>query len=327
MKHTSKIVVLVLLVTIFLAFGVSGLNARTTTDAHECLAKMQEWGISVRMTQRWECFVAVATHLFDNVAWKSDFRALGTRVAVLESAQGQPVTATATIMPTMTPAPTATPTAVLGGPQAVPERRDILRRGPGISHATVSKIEAGQQCAIIGKNDDGSWWNVSCGDVVGWIQAERVNSTGTQNVPVVPTPTPLVSPTPLPTNTPSPSVHIPIPPTTVPNGTVKEQALRYANDLFYEDLGKTGISINTEESKSTAQNKIHMYASYLEIIAGYCNLSIVEVVGVVKQNVIVAESTWGVGLVNHPDNIVGDPLLANGVIIESWYQYGQCPTE
>ncbi len=94
-----------------------------------------------------------------------------------------------------------------------------VRSGPGTSFARIGQLWPGETAPVLGKNDDGSWWQIEfaeADDGQGWVSAEFVTFVGDpDSVPVVGevvrTPTPVQSPTPIvtqtspPTRTPSPA--------------------------------------------------------------------------------------------------------------------------
>lgn len=100
--------------------------------------------------------------------------------------QGEAQVAVATFTPTATPTPEFTPTpsptpTPTPPPYALAIATDTtnLRQGPGTAYGTAGQMAANQQLKIIGKNQDGSWWQLE--DPNGrpvWILADRVNALG-----------------------------------------------------------------------------------------------------------------------------------------------------
>lgn len=96
--------------------------------------------------------------------------------------------------PAATPAPTAQPTPAV--PIAVVTAATVnVRSGPGTDYTAVGSLVAGQTCAIIGRNQGATWWQLSCpGTVSGWVFGELLALAGpVSTVPVVqtaPPPTP-----------------------------------------------------------------------------------------------------------------------------------------
>lgn len=100
--------------------------------------------------------------------------------------------------PTPPPSPTPTPFIVVAG--------DLVRArsGPATSFEQVGELKAGDQLALLGKNEDASWWLVCCldGQEV-WVTAELVAAQGpveavalAANIPPSPTPTDTPEPKP-----------------------------------------------------------------------------------------------------------------------------------
>jgi len=136
--------------------------------------------------------------------------AMGNVAAVIPPSPTPTPTATPTPTPTDTPTPTATPK-----PEVVVQAQRLnVRMGPNVLHPRVAQVGAGDRLDIIGKNPEGTWWQVRLADgTVGWVFAELVQTQGAvEVVPVAaniptppPTPTPTFTPTPRPTPTPTPS--------------------------------------------------------------------------------------------------------------------------
>ncbi len=102
------------------------------------------------------------------------------------SNQGVAQVAVATFTPTPTPTPEATPT-----PAATPTPTPLafalatatgdtnLRKGPGTNYPRVGLLKKGESLKIIGKNKDGSWWQLEGKDGKPvWIVASRVSTQG-----------------------------------------------------------------------------------------------------------------------------------------------------
>ncbi len=125
---------------------------------------------------------------------------------------GGPITIR-TPKPTFTPTPAnvlvgptplaAAPSTGVGGTVATPAPQPVAapaaepakavvnaplvnaRRGPGTDYDIVAGVERGAEFDIVGRNADGSWWQVCCFDgASAWIIAEFVDTLG--NVDVVP---------------------------------------------------------------------------------------------------------------------------------------------
>jgi hypothetical protein len=107
-------------------------------------------------------------------------------------AQPQPTT----VAPTATPLPTTQPTPAV--PIAVITAANVnVRNGPGTDYTSVGSLVAGRTCAVIGRNQGATWWQLSCaGTVSGWVFGELLALAGpVSTVPVVqsaPPPTPVL---------------------------------------------------------------------------------------------------------------------------------------
>jgi SH3-like domain-containing protein len=103
--------------------------------------------------------------------------------------------ALATATPTPEPTPEYTPTPA---PTPTPDFASVttgdtvnLRSGPGTGFSTVGQINAGQSARIVGKNQDGSWWEIEGADgATAWVVARLVSTSGpadqvavSQNIP------------------------------------------------------------------------------------------------------------------------------------------------
>ncbi|MCS6844134.1 MAG: SH3 domain-containing protein, partial [Caldilineales bacterium] len=91
------------------------------------------------------------------------------------------VVATATPTPTPTPEPTPTPVATPtpSFASAVTTQPVNLRSGPGTAFPVVLRAGAGQTYRILGKNQDGSWWQIALPDGrEAWVIRELVSTTG-----------------------------------------------------------------------------------------------------------------------------------------------------
>lgn len=133
-------------------------------------------------------------------------------------AAAQPLPPTPTPIPTSTPTPlpptdtptatptaepTATPTATpLPKPQAIVSAQEAnVRRGPGTGHPVVARLRQGEMVDLIGRNVDGTWWQVALATgEQGWINASLVSTIGPADAvevaAVIPTPPPAAAPRP-----------------------------------------------------------------------------------------------------------------------------------
>ncbi len=117
----------------------------------------------------------------------------------------EPPTATPTeVPPTDTPAPTVPPTPAT--PQAVVGSKGLnVRGGPGTNYPILTFAKGGSRYDIVGKTQDGSWWQVCCigaKNDKGWMAAKYVTTAGdTAAIAVV---TDIPTPPPAPTAAPAP---------------------------------------------------------------------------------------------------------------------------
>jgi len=65
-----------------------------------------------------------------------------------------------------------------GGPAASATDAVNVRSGPGLGFPVVTQLSPGQTVAIVGKNVDSSWWQISLGIYIGWVAATVVAATG-----------------------------------------------------------------------------------------------------------------------------------------------------
>ncbi|MCI0475743.1 MAG: hypothetical protein L0Y55_05810 [Anaerolineales bacterium] len=97
-----------------------------------------------------------------------------------------PVPPTATpVPPTPTPLP-PTPTPV--PPQATTKQQTNVRQGPGTTFAIAGKMPANTAAAVVGKSEDGKWFQVAFPDAAhpAWVPGEFVTVTGAvDQLPVV----------------------------------------------------------------------------------------------------------------------------------------------
>ncbi len=113
-------------------------------------------------------------------------------------------TPTATPMPTATPTPVATPTPTASPtPQTalarVTARTLNVREGPSTNYGVVTQVKQGQEFTIVGKNKEGTWWQIDLGGgKLGWVFGKLVQVFGpaasvqvAKNIPPEPTPRPV----------------------------------------------------------------------------------------------------------------------------------------
>lgn len=122
----------------------------------------------------------------------------------LPTATPEPPTPTATpLPPTPTPEPpTPTPTAT---PEPKPEAvvtnpRVNVRSGPATSFPVLGQVLQGQRLEIVGRDEDGLWWQICCFEAqTGWLADEVVRAEGPLETVALaadlPAPTPEAAPT------------------------------------------------------------------------------------------------------------------------------------
>ena len=112
--------------------------------------------------------------------------------------------------PPATPVPTAAPPAVElptpapDTPYAVVGSEAVnVRSGPSTAYPIYGIAQPGQSAPIIGKSEDGGWWQISINPAyapngVAWVSAQYTEAHNADNVPVVPAPElpPEISPPP-----------------------------------------------------------------------------------------------------------------------------------
>jgi uncharacterized protein YgiM (DUF1202 family) len=71
-----------------------------------------------------------------------------------------------------------------------------VRSAPVIADNIINKVSQGATYPVIGRNAEGTWWQIQIGTQIGWVSGAHVIASNTQNVPVVtggvsnPTPAP-----------------------------------------------------------------------------------------------------------------------------------------
>ncbi|MCX7669234.1 MAG: SH3 domain-containing protein, partial [Anaerolineae bacterium] len=105
---------------------------------------------------------------------------------------------TATPLPTATPAPTATlaPTATEAPPRVkVTSDQLNIRSGPGTAYPVVGRLQRDDEAKVIGKSEDGKWWQIEVKEGKGWVSGEFVAPSGpVAGLPVVKAPPPPTAP-------------------------------------------------------------------------------------------------------------------------------------
>jgi uncharacterized protein YraI len=166
--------------------------------------------------------------------------------------------------------PTATSLAAVGvvetTPVAIPSTTLNIRSGPGTEYDIVQTTSSGDRLLLIGRNSDGTWWNVSFNGISGWVLGELVELQNSDAVPVVvdypPPPTTLVpEPTATPVFTPVPTDTVAPSPTStespqnleVPSGTQElasfsQITLLAPGNLLLSQGASSSISIDAPEN-------------------------------------------------------------------------------
>ena len=70
------------------------------------------------------------------------------------------------------------------GAVATSQRQLNVHSGPSIDFPVIGTAAAGQQFRIVGKDSDGSWWQIAYGGQRGWVFGEYVAASDDDNVPV-----------------------------------------------------------------------------------------------------------------------------------------------
>ncbi len=133
--------------------------------------------------------------------WKApENGSLVIKAAIVDSnGDSVPVATLAVEVATPVPLATATPT-----PTPTPEfayvsfNNDVnIREGPSINYRKIGQAKAGDTYKVIGKNKEGSWWQIQFNDKPGWVLGKLVKATGpvssvqvAKNIPPEPTPMP-----------------------------------------------------------------------------------------------------------------------------------------
>lgn len=146
---------------------------------------------------------------------------LATLVADAAAATATAEAPTITPTPTETETPTATPTETPEVARVIVPRAVNIRVGPSTAHTIIGSADSGESFPILGKNSDGTWWQIDYNGQAAWIFAEIVEERAVTDIPVavnIPTlppppptwtptitPTPEFTPTPVFTPTPTPN--------------------------------------------------------------------------------------------------------------------------
>lgn len=129
-------------------------------------------------------------------------------------ATGGPATPTPTAPPSDTPTPTP-----IGTPEGRVTTDLNVRLGPSTDYDVVGLLRAGDTVQIVGKNADGTWWQIPFAQApngLAWISAEFVPTGNPALIPIVDTPTPVPTSTPTATPTGTPTATDTATPTATP---------------------------------------------------------------------------------------------------------------
>jgi hypothetical protein len=91
------------------------------------------------------------------------------------------------VLPTLTPAPTATPTEA-PPPQVTLLQNANCRKGPGTGYDVITSLTKGVQSPVTGRNEPSTWWQVQvpATEILCWISGISVQPPGDpENVPVL----------------------------------------------------------------------------------------------------------------------------------------------
>lgn len=122
-----------------------------------------------------------------------------------------PVLPTSTPTPEVEPSPTPTPlmeatssptvAPTSSPPEAVVQADRLnVRSGPGTAYARIGQLEQGSQVEIMGRNEEGTWWQIAYPageDGLGWVSAEYIETDiEMAETPIVEAPAPPPTPAP-----------------------------------------------------------------------------------------------------------------------------------
>lgn len=130
----------------------------------------------------------------------------------MEIAAPMPVPATSTPLPSPSPtlAPDVTPAATVT-PLPIPylavsTNRLNVYAAPGVNYKVLGEVRRGDQLPVLGRLEDGTWWQVNYFGLQGWIPAQPAGINVESTILTVVSPPTLPTTTPTPTHTPSPTV-------------------------------------------------------------------------------------------------------------------------
>lgn len=59
-----------------------------------------------------------------------------------------------------------------------------VRAGPGTLYAVLGVAGVGDSYPLLGRNEEGSWWQIAYGGLIGWVLADLVEAEGVGEVPL-----------------------------------------------------------------------------------------------------------------------------------------------
>ena len=214
-----------------------------------------------------------------------------------------PPTSTFTPSPTNTPIPSSTPSpepteTLTPSPspthataRVVAIRRQTLRRGPGINHAIIETVNTGDEFIVLGKNLNGTWWQISYEGRPAWISTAYVDEFNTDAVRIAPTPTSLPSPTVRATKTPIPTA------TMEKMSNVDQELVLISVKKDMEGSGQNPENESFEQLQIWVNERIHK----VNVASKKCGLSIEELFEMIEphalrleENGLAAEKEWWV---------------------------------
>ncbi|HLE91305.1 MAG TPA: hypothetical protein VI753_09155 [Anaerolineales bacterium] len=184
-------------------------------------------------------------------------------------------TPTQTPLPTNTPLPTLTPTPTV--PTASAKEVPVnCRLGPGTAWLAISALTVGQTSQIVGKNSDGTWWDIvdplnssrNC-----WVSVSVTNAAGNlANIPVVQTPKAAVTRvtvdvSPKTVNVPGPACAGPVPPIVI-EGTIETNGPASIQWRFETQQGGAMTTQITEFETFGSKTFTAAYTPALPVTAG-----------------------------------------------------------
>ncbi len=196
--------------------------------------------------------VAVAPTATDTATVTATFTPTSTPTATATDTPTPLPTDTPTPQPTDTPTATPTPRTTFA---TVLTERAVVRRGPGFDYEAVSALNREEEVIVVGVSQDGDWYQVVIGGIVGtgWVSAETVRISGNLNIPVVVLPTATYTPsatptdtptdTPAPTDTPSPTPTLTPSPTDTPAPLTVDPALFVPETFRAVTLDALGLTL------------------------------------------------------------------------------------